>query len=47
MIAVQTNVADSASAQAMIDRAMAEFGRIDILVNNAGTTRDNLIVRMQ
>jgi 3-oxoacyl-[acyl-carrier protein] reductase len=46
VIAVQTNVADSASAQAMIDRSIAEFGRIDILVNNAGTTRDNLIVRI-
>jgi 3-oxoacyl-[acyl-carrier protein] reductase len=45
-IAVQANVADSASAQAMIDRAIEEFGRIDILVNNAGTTRDNLIVRI-
>jgi 3-oxoacyl-[acyl-carrier protein] reductase len=46
VIAVQTNVADGASAQAMIDRAMAEFSRIDVLVNNAGTTRDNLIVRI-
>ena len=45
-IAVQTNVADSASAQAMVDRTLAEFGRIDFLVNNAGTTRDNLIVRI-
>jgi len=45
-IAVQTNVADSASAQAMIDRTLAEFGRLDILVNNAGTTRDNLIMRI-
>jgi len=45
-IAVQVYVADNASAKAMIDRAIAEFGRIDILVNNAGTTRDNLIMRM-
>ncbi len=45
-IAVQLNVADSASAKAMIDRTIAELGRIDILVNNAGTTRDNLIMRM-
>lgn len=45
-IAVQVDVADSASAKTMIDRAIAEFGRVDILVNNAGTTRDNLIMRM-
>jgi 3-oxoacyl-[acyl-carrier protein] reductase len=46
-IAVQVDVADNASAKAMIDRAIAEFGRIDILVNNAGVTRDNLIMRMK
>jgi 3-oxoacyl-[acyl-carrier protein] reductase len=44
--AIQTNVADSTSAQAMIERVLEEFGQIDILVNNAGTTRDNLIMRM-
>jgi 3-oxoacyl-[acyl-carrier protein] reductase len=47
VIAVQVDVADSANAKAMIDRTIAEFGRIDILVNNAGTTRDNLIMRMK
>lgn len=46
-IAVRVNVADNASAKALIDRAIVDFGRIDILVNNAGTTRDNLIVRMK
>lgn len=45
-IAVKVDVADSASAKAMIDRAIEEFGHVDILVNNAGTTRDNLIMRM-
>jgi 3-oxoacyl-[acyl-carrier protein] reductase len=46
-IAVEVDVADNASAKAMMDRAIAEFGRIDILVNNAGITRDNLIMRMK
>lgn len=45
-IAVHVDVADSASTQAMVDRTIAEFGRIDLLINNAGTTRDNLIVRI-
>jgi 3-oxoacyl-[acyl-carrier protein] reductase len=47
VIAVQVDVSDNTSAKAMIDRTIAEFGRIDILVNNAGTTRDNLIMRMK
>jgi 3-oxoacyl-[acyl-carrier protein] reductase len=45
-IAVQVDVSDSESAQAMIDAVTAEFDRVDILVNNAGITRDNLIMRM-
>jgi 3-oxoacyl-[acyl-carrier protein] reductase len=45
-LAVQVDVSDSDSAKAMIDRAIAEFGRVDILVNNAGITRDALIMRM-
>jgi NAD(P)-dependent dehydrogenase (short-subunit alcohol dehydrogenase family) len=35
-IAVRTDVADPASCQALVDAAMAEFGRVDVLVNNAG-----------
>lgn len=35
-LSVATDVADPAQCQAMVDAAMAEFGRVDILVNNAG-----------
>jgi NAD(P)-dependent dehydrogenase (short-subunit alcohol dehydrogenase family) len=31
-----TDVADQAQCQALVDAAMAEFGRVDILINNAG-----------
>ncbi|MBB5166821.1 SDR family NAD(P)-dependent oxidoreductase [Mycobacterium sp. AZCC_0083] len=34
---VHTNVADEKQVRAMVDIAVAEFGRVDILVNNAGT----------
>lgn len=32
----QLDVRDDANVEAMVERAMAEFGRIDFLVNNAG-----------
>lgn len=35
-LAVTTDVTDPAQCQALVDRAMDEFGRVDILVNNAG-----------
>ncbi len=35
-LVVPTDVLDFAQLQNLVDRAMAEFGRIDILVNNAG-----------
>lgn len=34
----ETDVADDESVAALIDHAMAEFGKIDILINNAGVT---------
>jgi 3-oxoacyl-[acyl-carrier protein] reductase len=42
----RVNVADSQSAQGLIDFAITQFGRVDILVNNAGITRDNLLMRI-
>jgi 3-oxoacyl-[acyl-carrier protein] reductase len=45
-LALAVDVSSTASAAAMIEKALAQMGRIDILVNNAGTTRDNLIMRM-
>lgn len=47
IIAVKVNVTDSKSASEMIERTLAEFGKLDILVNNAGITRDTLILRME
>lgn len=38
-IADNSDVADVASGQALIDSAIAEFGRLDILINNAGIIR--------
>lgn len=34
-IALQVDVADEVSVQALVDRVVAEFGQIDVLVNNA------------
>ncbi len=45
-LAVRVDVSNMGSAKEMVERAIAEMGRIDILVNNAGTTRDNLIMLM-
>ncbi|MFC5730715.1 MULTISPECIES: SDR family NAD(P)-dependent oxidoreductase [Nocardioides] len=35
-VSVATDVADPRSCQALVDAAVAEFGKVDILVNNAG-----------
>jgi len=40
------DVADSAAAEATVDKIAMRFGKIDLLVNNAGVTRDGLLMRM-
>jgi short-subunit dehydrogenase len=37
-VAVRTDVGDEAQCRALIDRTVAEFGRVDTLVNNAGVS---------
>ncbi|TNF48099.1 3-oxoacyl-[acyl-carrier-protein] reductase [bacterium] len=44
--AVQVDVSDADSVQAMVEAAGDGFGRVDYLVNNAGITRDSLLMRM-
>jgi 3-oxoacyl-[acyl-carrier protein] reductase len=39
-------VGTSEAAQALVDRAVNEFGRLDILVNNAGILRDTTVWKM-
>jgi 3-oxoacyl-[acyl-carrier protein] reductase len=45
--AIQADVAQPDAAQKVVDKVIADWGRIDILVNNAGVIRDGLFVRME
>lgn len=46
-IGVAASVTDEAQVAAMVDQAMAAWGRIDILVNNAGFLRDKSFAKME
>jgi 3-oxoacyl-[acyl-carrier protein] reductase len=45
-IPLATDICDTASVDACVEKVVADFGRVDVLVNNAGVTRDKLILRM-
>jgi NAD(P)-dependent dehydrogenase (short-subunit alcohol dehydrogenase family) len=45
-VAVVGAVGGSDVAQALVDRAVAEFGRLDVLVTNAGILRDTVLWKM-
>lgn len=46
-VANGADVSDFASVQAMVDQAMAKWGRIDALVANAGILRDKSFAKME
>ena len=45
-VGIGCDVADTAAAQAAIERVVGELGGVHVLVNNAGVTRDNLLFKM-
>ncbi|MGE0495705.1 MAG: 3-oxoacyl-[acyl-carrier-protein] reductase [Vulcanimicrobiota bacterium] len=45
-MAVQVNVTDRESVQAMVEHTLEKLKRIDILVNNAGVIRDAQLLKM-
>ena len=45
--AIQADVAQTEAAQSVVEKVLADYGRVDILVNNAGVIRDGLFIRME
>ncbi len=46
-VASHDSVATVEGGQAIVDAAVAAFGRVDILINNAGILRDRTLVKME
>ncbi len=42
----QSNAAEFAEAEKLIDEILKDFGSLEVLVNNAGITKDGLMMRM-
>ncbi|MBI3936811.1 MAG: 3-oxoacyl-ACP reductase FabG [Betaproteobacteria bacterium] len=45
-VAVTCDCTSKSDVQAMVEQALAHYGRIDILVNNVGIVRDNYLTKM-
>ncbi len=45
-VAFQSDAANTAQSNEVVQGVIKEFGRLDILVNNAGITKDGLLMRM-
>jgi len=45
-VVVEGDVGERATADAMLETALAEFGQLDIVVNNAGLTRDRMLFNL-
>jgi len=43
---VKVDVTSLDSAKAMVEKAIAAFGRVDVLINNAGITKDAMMKKM-
>lgn len=46
-LAVAADVSKPQEVERLVEKTLAQWGRIDILVNNAGITRDSLLLRMK
>ena len=46
-LAIKADTSKKEDAEAMVERAVKEYGRADILINNAGITRDSSLLKME